>query len=55
MRLSPDYYPEYVDFYCAHCGLDHVNAKVDSIEGDDVRVVCAQIDCGEPTYVRVIY
>ncbi len=54
MRLSTDYYPEYVDFYCAACGLDHVNAKVDSIEDDFVRVICRQSNCGEPTYVRVI-
>lgn len=54
MRLSTDYYPEYVDFYCASCGLDHINVKVDSIEDDFVRVICRQSDCGEPTYVRVI-
>ena len=54
MRLSTDYYPEYVDFYCPTCGLDHINAKVDSIEDDFVRVLCRQVDCGEPTYVRVI-
>lgn len=55
MRLSTDYYPEYVDFYCVHCGLDHINVKVDSIEDDFVRVECRQASCGEPTYVRVIF
>lgn len=52
MRLSTDYYPEYVDFYCRDCGTDHIDARVESIEGDDVYVTCEF--CGEPTYVRVI-
>jgi hypothetical protein len=52
MRLSTDYYPEYVDFYCAFCDYDY-NVQVDSIEGDDVRVECPI--CDEPTYVRVIF
>jgi hypothetical protein len=52
MRLSPSYYPEYVDFYCAYCEVDRFNVKVDAIDGDDVRVEC--VECGEPTYVQVI-
>lgn len=52
MRLSTDYYPEYVDFYCHTCDWDRFNAKVESIEGDDVRVIC--YFCEQPTYVRVI-
>lgn len=54
MRLSTDYYPEYVDFYCHTCYSDNVSVKVDSIEDDFVRVECRQASCGEPTYVRVI-
>lgn len=53
MRLSPDYYPEYVDYHCFHCNND-VTAAVDSIDGDDVRVVCTVIECEEASYVRVI-
>jgi hypothetical protein len=52
MRLSTDYYPEYVDFYCHVCYADNASVKVDWIDGDDVRVECPL--CGEPTYVRVI-
>lgn len=52
MRLSTDYYPEYVDFYCAFCDYDYTNVKVESIEGDDVRVECPL--CINPEYVRVI-
>lgn len=52
MRLSTDYYPEYVDVYCAYCEMDRENLKVDSIEDDFVRVEC--LICGEPSYVRVI-
>ena len=52
MRLSPDYYPEYVEFSCDHCDAEGI-VPVDSIEGDDVRVVCPT--CDEPTYVRVIF
>lgn len=52
MRLSTDYYPEYVDMYCPNCDRDYGNVQVDSIEDDDVRVIC--YFCGEPTYVRVI-
>lgn len=52
MRLSTDYYPEYVDFYCYGCDRDLESVKVDSIEADDVRAECP--NCGEPTYVRVI-
>lgn len=54
MRLSTDYYPEYVDFYCATCDFDNYSVKVDWIEDDFVRVHCQQETCGEPTYVRVI-
>lgn len=53
MRLSPDRYPEYVDFYCGYCEMDRDGVKVDSIEGDDVRVECPE--CGEPTYVKVVH
>lgn len=52
MRLSPDYYPEYVDFYCFTCDTDSDDVKVDSIEGEDVFVYCPV--CEEPAYVRVI-
>lgn len=52
MRLSPDYYPEYVDVYCYTCDLDSENLPVDSIEGEDVCVTCPE--CGEVSYVRVI-
>lgn len=52
MRLSTSYYPEYVDFYCFLCEADNTNAKVESIEGDDVYVYCTE--CSEPSYVRVI-
>lgn len=52
MRLAPDRYPEYVDFYCFSCDGDHDEVKVDSIEGDDVFVYCPK--CDEPSYVRVI-
>lgn len=55
MRLSTAYYPETVDYHCASCGLDHYNVKVDSIEDDFVRVECRSSECGEPTYVRVIF
>lgn len=53
MRLSTDYYPEYVDFECRECASTSFNVQVDSIEGDDVRVECPL--CDEPTYVRVIF
>lgn len=53
MRLSTDYYPEYVDFECRDCGSYNWNVQVDSIEVDDVRVYCPV--CFEPTYVRVIF
>lgn len=52
MRLSPSYYPEYVDFYCAFCEADNVLVRVESIEGDDVYVHCPE--CAEASYVRVI-
>lgn len=52
MRLSTDYYPEYVDFYCEYCEWENKDVKVDYIDGDDVRVGCSV--CFEPTYVRVI-
>lgn len=52
MRLSPDHYPSHIEFYCSTCDDDKLETAVDSIEGDDVRVICP--DCGEPTYVRVI-
>jgi hypothetical protein len=55
MRLSTDYYPEYVDFYCHTCDHDNTNVKVDWIEDDFVRVHCQREDCGESTYVRVIF
>lgn len=55
MRLSTAYYPETVNYHCASCGLDHYNVKVDSIEDDFVRVECRSTECGEPTYVRVIF
>lgn len=53
MRLSTDYYPEYVDFYCYLCDEDHANVKVDSIEDDDVRVECPT--CGRGIFVQVIF
>ncbi|QDK01492.1 hypothetical protein SEA_LEEROYJENKINS_96 [Microbacterium phage LeeroyJenkins] len=54
MRLSTDYYPEYVDFECTNegCWYQNYSIPVDSIEVDDVRVYCES--CGFPTYVRVI-
>ncbi len=52
MRLSTDYYPEYVDFYCEHCDTHNYNVLASSIEVDDVRVHC--VECFEVTYVRVI-
>jgi len=52
MRLSLSYYPEYVDIYCFTCDRDYGGVKVDSIEGDDVRVECPL--CDEAVYVRVI-
>lgn len=52
MRLSPDRYPEYVDFACTTCFRVYEDVKVYSIEGDSVRVECPQ--CDEPAYVRVI-
>lgn len=52
MRLSPSYYPEYVDFYCLDCDRDREDVKVDSIEDESVRVECPE--CGEPTYVKVV-
>lgn len=52
MRLSPDYYPEQIDFTCEKCWADNDDVKVDSIEGDDVYVYCPV--CEEPAYVRVI-
>lgn len=52
MRLSPSYYPEYVDFYCPSCNTDNYEVKVDSIEDESVRVECPE--CGEPTYVKVV-
>lgn len=52
MRLSPDYYPEQIDFTCEKCWTDHDDVNVDSIESDDVCVTCPE--CGEVSYVRVI-
>lgn len=52
MRLSPDRYPEYVDFYCWVCYADNEDVKVDWIEDESVRVECPE--CGEPTYVKVV-
>lgn len=54
MRLSTDYYPEYVDYHCFHCNSD-VSAGVYSIEGDDVYVICPNTECQEASYVRVIF
>lgn len=52
MRLSPSYYPEYIDLYCRHCNVDSLDVKVDSIEGEDVVVLCPV--CDEVTLIRVI-
>lgn len=52
MRLSADYYPDYVDYTCRSCWGDNAEVKVDSIEDDFVCVYCPQ--CGELDYVRVI-
>lgn len=52
MRLSPDRYPTHIEFYCAYCEDDKLETVVDSIEGEDVVVICP--DCNEVTYVRVI-
>lgn len=52
MRLSPSYYPEYVDIYCPTCDDDYDTVQVDSIEGEDVVVFCPV--CDEAVYVRVV-
>lgn len=52
MRLAPDRYPEYVDFYCWYCETDREDVKVDSIEDESVRVECPE--CGESAYVKVV-
>lgn len=52
MRLSPSYYPEYVNYTCTDCWTDNVEAKVDSIEDDSVVVYCPV--CDSLAYVRVI-
>ncbi len=52
MRLSPSYYPEYVNLYCFFCEADSEDVKVDSIEDDSVVVFCP--GCDEAVYVRVI-
>lgn len=53
MRRSPDYYPEHVNLYCSVCDQDYPDVPVTDIDADDVRVECP--NCGEPTYVQVIY
>lgn len=53
MRLSTDYYPSHIEFYCYSCDQDNPETEVDSIDDDDVRMICRY--CGEPTYVRVIF
>jgi len=52
VRLSPDHYPSHIEFYCSTCDEDKPETAVDSIESDDVVVICPQ--CNESTYVRVI-
>lgn len=52
MRLSTDYYPGYVDFYCWNCDEGYTDVQIEGIYDDDVRVECPV--CSEPTYVRVI-
>lgn len=51
MRRSPDHYPSHVEFYCSYCESDKPETEVESIEGDDVVVVCPE--CAEATYVEV--
>lgn len=52
MRLSPDRYPEQIDFTCRECWADNEDVDVESIESDDVTARCPE--CGEVAYVRVI-
>lgn len=52
MRLSPDYYPEQIDFTCETCWADNEDVDVESIWADEVRVECPV--CEDPSYVRVI-
>lgn len=52
MRTSPDYFPERISFTCRECWGDFDDVKVDSIESDDVVVICPA--CGASHYERVI-
>lgn len=52
MRLSTDYYPDYIDYTCTQCWADNTTVKVDSIEDDFVCVYCPE--CEELQYERVI-
>lgn len=52
MRLSPSYYPDYIDYHCFECSSDVEDVKVDSIQDDSVIVFCPA--CDEVSWVKVI-